>query len=167
VYRLLLLHRSYRSIVASAEMYDQRPIGIGAPHTENSNCQPMTCETIHVYIVEGDSSVRTAFARLLRSAHMEPLTFDSVEELLKAEFSDENGCVLCEIDLHGISGLELPSLLARAGHRVPVISITSQDTAESRDMARQAGFAAYLCKPVDDRALLDVIKWEIAMAPHR
>jgi FixJ family two-component response regulator len=117
---------------------------------------------VQVYIVDDESSIRTAYARLVRSAKMEPLTFSSVEEFMRSEVSDENACVVSDVRMPGASGLELPALLSRAGRRLPVIFTTAQDTVETRDFAQRLGAAAYFRKPVDDQALLDAITWAIA-----
>jgi FixJ family two-component response regulator len=116
---------------------------------------------IQVYIVDDEPSVCTAYARLARSAKMLPRTFASVEEFLRTDCTDENACVISDIRMPGISGLELPGLLSRAGRRLPVIFTTAHDTAETRETAQRAGAAAYFRKPVDDQALLDAIAWAL------
>jgi len=121
----------------------------------------MPNDPIRIYIVDDEPSVCTAYARLLRSAKMQPLTFASVPEFLSAEISDKNACVISDIQMPGISGLELPALLARAGHHLPVIFVTAHDTPETRSQARTMGAAAYFQKPVDDQALLDAIAWAL------
>jgi len=121
----------------------------------------MPNQPILVYIVDDEPSVCTAYARLVRSAKMEPRTFGSVEDLMQAEFTDENACVVSDVQFPGKSGLELPEMLGRAGHRLPVIFVTAHDTEETRERAQRAGAAAYFCKPVDDHALLDAITWAI------
>jgi FixJ family two-component response regulator len=115
-----------------------------------------------VYIVDDEPSVCTAYARLARSAKMQPRTFSSVEDFLSSDFTDENACVVSDIQMPGINGLELPALLARAGRRVPVIFVTAHDTPETRDRAQSVGAAAYFRKPVDDQALLDAIAWALS-----
>src|SRR4051794_41053607 len=99
----------------------------------------MPTPPIQVYIVDDEPSVCTAYARLMRSANMHPRTFASVEDLIRADFSDENGCVVSDIQMPGFSGLELPSLLARTGHHMPVIFVTAHDTPETRDRAQSVG----------------------------
>jgi FixJ family two-component response regulator len=126
----------------------------------------MPSEAVRVYIVGDEPSGCIAYARLVRLANMQPRTFGSVEDFLNADFSGENACVISDVASPGTSGLELPSLLARAGHRVPVIFITTNDTAKTRRLAREVGVAAYFCKSVDNQALLDAIEWEIAKARH-
>jgi len=117
---------------------------------------------IQVYIVDDEPSICTAYARLVRSAKMQPRTFASVEDFLRSDFTDENACVISDIQMPGTNGLDLPSLLARAGHRVPVIFVTAHDTPETRCRAQSAGAAGYFRKPVDDQALLDAIAWAIS-----
>ena len=115
-----------------------------------------------VYIVDDEPSVCTAYARLVRSAKMQPRTFASVEDFMRSDFTDENACVISDIQMPGTSGLDLPGLLARAGRQLPVIFVTAHDTRETRDRAQSAGAAGYFRKPVDDQALLDAIAWALS-----
>ena len=116
---------------------------------------------IQVYIVDDEPSICTAYARLARSVKMQPRTFASVEDLMQAEITDDNACVIADVQLPKSSGLELPTLLQLAGHRLPVIFITAHDTPEARRQARLVGAAGYFRKPVDDQALLDAIDWAV------
>jgi len=84
---------------------------------------------------------------------------------MRSDFSDENACVIADIEMAGISGLELPALLARAGHHLPVIFVTEHDTPATRDRAQREGAAAYFRRPIEDQALLDAIAW--SRAGHR
>lgn len=117
---------------------------------------------VQVYIVDDEPSICTAYARLVRSAKMQARTFASVEDFLRAEFSDDHACVICDVQFPGKSGLELPVLLERAGHHVPVIFVTAHDTSETRDQAQRIGAMGYFRKPVDDQALLDAIAWAVS-----
>ena len=123
---------------------------------------PMPTAPIQIYIVDDEPSICTAYARLVRSAKMLPRTFTSVDDFLGSGFTDENACVISDIQMPGISGLDLPALLARSGHQVPVIFVTAHDTPETRERAQSAGAAGYFRKPVDDQALLDAIAWVIS-----
>ena len=122
----------------------------------------MSRQAVQLYIVDEESSVRTAYARLARSAKMESRTFESVEAFMQAEVSDENACVIYDVRMPGISGLELPELLTCAGRHLPVIFVTAHDTEETRVIAQRVGAAAYFRKPVDDQALLDAIAWALS-----
>lgn len=81
---------------------------------------------------------------------------------MRSDFEDENACVVSDVQFPGKSGLELPVLLGRAGHRLPVVFVTAHDTPETRDLAMRFGAAGYFRKPVDDQALLDAISWAIS-----
>ena len=116
---------------------------------------------IQIYIVDDEPSICTAYARLVRSAKMQPRTFVSIEDFLRSDFTDVNACVISDIQMPGASGLDLPGLLARAGHHLPIIFVTAHDTTETRDRAQSVGAAAYFRKPVDDQALLDAIAWAL------
>ena len=76
---------------------------------------------------------------------------------MQADVPEKNACIICDVQMPGISGLELPGLLARAGRDMPIIFVTAHDTEESRAIAQRAHAAAYVRKPVDDQALLDAI----------
>ena len=117
---------------------------------------------VQVYIVDDEPSVCTAYARLMRSAKMEPRTFASVEDFMRSDFTDENACVVSDVQFPGTSGLELPVMLGRAGHHLPVIFVTAHDTPQTRDLAQRLGAAGYFRKPVDDQALLDAIVWALS-----
>jgi FixJ family two-component response regulator len=93
---------------------------------------------------------------------MQPSTFASVDEFMRADLPDANACVVSDVRMPGTSGLELPALLAKADRHVPVILVTAHDTPETRDTAQRVGAAAYFRKPVDDQALLDAIEWAIS-----
>jgi FixJ family two-component response regulator len=122
----------------------------------------MPTSSIQVYIVDDEPSICTAYARLVRSAKMRPRTFASVEDLMRSDFTDQNACVVSDVRLPGKSGLELPVLLGRSGHHLPVIFVTAHDSAETRDLAQRLGAASYFRKPVDDQALLDAISWAVS-----
>lgn len=124
----------------------------------------MTNLPVHVYIIDDEPAVCTAYARLVRAARMQPRTFASVGEFMAATVADEGACVVSDVRLSGASGLELPGRLARAGRSLPVIFVTAHDTPETRDSARRVGAAGYFHKPVDDQALLDAITWAVGRA---
>ena len=114
-----------------------------------------------VYIVDDDDSVRTALARLIRSANMQVHSFACVDEFIKSDKPDEQSCVIADIRMPGTGGLDLPKLLAARGHKYPVIFLSAQDTEQTRVAAKRAGGAGFFRKPVDAQALLDAIEWVI------
>ena len=118
-----------------------------------------------VYIVEDDDSVLRALKRLIHSAGMEARTFRSAEDFLDFEDINENACMIVDIKLQGMNGLELYSQLQAKRHDLPVIFMTGFDTPETRNMAKKAGAVGYFRKPIDDQALLDSIEWALAKRP--
>ena len=121
----------------------------------------MSAANVTVYIVDDDAPVRQALTRLVRSAGLRAEAFQTVPQLLSHASSEEPDCVIADIRMPEISGLELPALLAREGHRPPVIFVTAYDTEENRAAAKRAGAAAFFHKPVDGQALLDAVAWAV------
>ena len=119
---------------------------------------------VQIYIVDDEPSVCTAYARLVRSARMQPHTFASVDDFLRSDFSDTNSCIISDVRMPGTSGIELSEVLTRTGRRVPLIFVSAHDTPEIRKRAQRAGAVAYFRKPVDAQALLDAITWAISQA---
>jgi len=111
-----------------------------------------------VYIVEDDDSVRGAIKRLIRSAGLEAQTFASGGDFLKSKFRDQDACLVSDIRMPGMSGLELHQKLTERGCKLPVILITGFDDEEFRSQAGKSGVFGYFRKPVDDQALLDTIQ---------
>ena len=117
---------------------------------------------ILIYVVDDDASVRMALKMLFLSADMDVQAFERAEDLLKHKLREENACLITDIKMKGLSGLELHQQLSERGTKIPVIFLTAFDTNESRQRAKQAGAVGYLRKPVDDQALLDTIKWALS-----
>ena len=123
----------------------------------------MSDETaILIYVVDDDESVRKSLKMLFRSADMEVKTFEAAEDLLKCQLREQNTCLISDIKLKGLSGIELQQQFAERGIKIPVIFLTAFDSNEIRRQAKQAGAAGYFRKPVDDQALLDTIHWAIS-----
>ena len=116
-----------------------------------------------VAVVDDDASVRRALTRLLQSAGLRVLTCASATEFLATGISSAPDCVILDIHLGGMSGLELLSRLRESGLSLPVLIITAHDDAQTREAAAQAGCTAYLRKPLDGKMLLD----EVAAAMKR
>ncbi len=108
--------------------------------------------------------MRQALARLVQSAGMRAEVFSTVPELLDLGCFAEPACVIADIRMPNVSGLELPGLLERRGHRLPVIFVTAYDSEQNRDAARRAGAVGFFHKPIDGQALLDAITWAVDSA---
>jgi len=112
-----------------------------------------------IIIVEDDAAVRKAIERLLRAAGFRSVqSFPSAEALLETDAREIAACLVFDIHLPGISGLELRRRLTAAGHQQPVIFITAHDEPALRDEAETLGCAGYFRKPFDGTQLLEVIR---------
>jgi FixJ family two-component response regulator len=118
-----------------------------------------------VYIVDDDASVRRALIRLLRSAGLEAVAFASAEAFLQAGLQEPSACLVLDVRLAGMTGLELLDQLTAAGSSLPVIMITAHDDAQVRTRAARAGVVDYLRKPFDDHALLAAIQRALGLDP--
>jgi FixJ family two-component response regulator len=119
-------------------------------------------ERPRIYIIDDDASVRRALARLVRSADMEACVCASAHEFLSVWEPRPNACLVTDIMMPELDGLDLQARLVADGFALPVIFITAFDCAETRDSARRSGAVSYLSKPVDGQALLDSIQWALA-----
>jgi FixJ family two-component response regulator len=118
-----------------------------------------------IHIIDDDEGIRRALTRLVGSLGMEARTFRSPKEFLdQAELNDVQ-CMLLDIQLPGMSGLDLYERMVHSGRKVPVIFITAHPDAISRSRARMSNAAAYLEKPFDEEQLLSAINK--ALSPPR
>jgi FixJ family two-component response regulator len=120
---------------------------------------PETAATLIVYIVDDDESVRKGLSRLIRSAGFEPRVFASAEEFLNIVRNEGTACVLLDITMPRMDGLQVQARLTEKGITLPVIAVSARDDEETRHMARELGARFFLRKPVDDQALLDAVDW--------
>jgi FixJ family two-component response regulator len=102
--------------------------------------------TTYVAIVDDDESVCQSFGRLLRAAGIQPITYPSAEAFLADVKQPQFGCLLLDVQLEGISGIELARRLAAVGRHTPIIFVTARDEPETRAAAEAVGCAAYFRK---------------------
>lgn len=117
----------------------------------------MTEEKPVVYVVDDDPSVRKALERLLRSAGHEAKTFASAFEFLDFNHPETPGCLILDIRMPKVSGLELQDRLAEKGISFPIIFITGHGTVPASVKAFKAGAMDFLQKPFGERELLDAV----------
>ena|ERR1700751_1110755 len=114
--------------------------------------------TTYVAIVDDDGSVCQSFARLLRAAGIQPVTYSSAESFLADTKHPQFSCLVLDIQLGGMSGLELAQQLAAAGERTPFIFITAHDDPEAQSAAEALGCAAYFRKTDSGKEVLEAIR---------
>ena len=111
-----------------------------------------------VFIVDDDSSVRKSLARLVRTAGFDVETFASAREFLTRPRYDGPSCLVLDVRMPGLSGLDLQETLAIAGQRVSIVFITGFPDVRARVKAMKGGAIDFLSKPVNDKDLLDAIE---------
>jgi FixJ family two-component response regulator len=111
-----------------------------------------------VAIVDDDDSVRIALEGLLKSAGMPARAFESAEDFIKSGQQHETACLIADIRMPGMSGLELQTKLNDENCRIPIVFITAHGDAKMRMQALRAGAVEFLAKPFDDDALLESVR---------
>lgn len=114
-----------------------------------------------IYIIDDDQYVRDGFSLLLKSAGYESKSFESVEEFLQVFNPDENDLLILDINMPGMSGCDLLEILKKKGIHIPVIIVTAYADEKSKQFSRNYGVLAYLRKPIDSAALIDMITYSI------
>ena len=112
---------------------------------------------LRVAVVDDDASVRKALKRLLRAANLEAEVFASGRQFLESLPSGFPDCLVLDLHMPEMNGLDVQRHLAQQGLQVPIVVITGHDEPQTRAQCMSAGAAAYLRKPLDDEALLEAI----------
>ena len=118
----------------------------------------MVTEAKMVAIVDDDELMRGALQGLLKAVGMKAQTFASAEEFLKSGKYRETACLIADIRMPGMSGLELQAKLNAEHCCIPTIFITAHGDAKMRMQALRAGAAEFLTKPFDDEVLLENVR---------
>lgn len=117
-----------------------------------------------IYIIDDDRYVRRSFSLLLKSAGFESVSFEGAEQFLnQTRFSAEDLLIL-DYHMPGMNGCDLLNYFKEKEIHYPVIIITAYDDQESRECAKNYGAIAYLRKPVDGEALIDLVKYSLSHA---
>jgi FixJ family two-component response regulator len=117
-----------------------------------------------VFIVDDDVSVRRSAARLVRSFGMRAESFASAQDLLNCRRAAEAACLIVDVRMPNMDGLELQRRLNEINHRIPVIFFSARATKEEENRVLRSGAVAFLRKPVGKDALLEVIRMALESA---
>ena len=101
---------------------------------------------IYIAIIDDDEDVCRSMSRLLRAAHLQPVTYSSAEDFLADTKRPKFDCLLLDIQLKGMSGLDLSQRLSAVRDATPIVFITAHDDAKARTEAEAIGCAAYFRK---------------------
>ena len=111
-----------------------------------------------ISVVDDDESVRRTTTLLIESFGFRAAAFESAETFLNSGHLHDTSCLIVDVQMPGMDGLQLQSHLAAAGCGIPIIFITAYESRDSRQRAMQAGAAAFLGKPFSDEQLLQIIR---------
>jgi two-component system response regulator FixJ len=116
----------------------------------------MTSERI-VHVVDDDAAIRRAMVRLLRSEGLTTVTYDTAQAVLKGASSLSSGCILLDLQMPGMDGLQLLARLCELGIELPVIVVTGHGDVATAVKAMKAGAVDFIEKPIDEVQLLAAI----------
>jgi DNA-binding NtrC family response regulator len=122
----------------------------------------MNEENAVVFVVDDDTSIRESLRNLIRSAGLSVRTFSSAQEFLTSQRPQAPSCLVLDVQLPGLSGLDLQQELAKANIQIPIIFLTGHGDIPTSVRAIKAGALEFLTKPFNDEDLLDAIQQGIA-----
>lgn len=115
-----------------------------------------------IHIIDDDQCVREGFTMLLKSAGFDCDSFEGAEEFIDLWKPGENDLIILDIHLTGMNGCALLENLTKRGIHLAVIIVTAYDDQATRNVAKNYGALAYLRKPVDSEALIDLVRFGIS-----
>jgi FixJ family two-component response regulator len=117
-----------------------------------------------VLVVDDDQSILKALSRLIRSAGLQVRTFDRPSSLLASRIPVANACLVIDINLPEMNGIELCHAIADSGHGLPIILITGRNPVDTRRIVTSVSTVAILYKPIDEGPFLEAITRAIALS---
>jgi FixJ family two-component response regulator len=115
-----------------------------------------------VYVVDDDSSVRNAITMLLEASGFKVETSDSAQAFLERDLVDASGCLVLDVQMEGLSGLDLQQELTTANVHLPIIFITGHGDVPMSVQAMKAGAVEFLTKPFREQELLSAVRQAVA-----
>ena len=118
-----------------------------------------------ISIIDDDDSMRCAIKSLVTSLGLRVHTFRSAEEFLQSPRVDDTSCLITDLQMPGLSGIELQSLLVAQARHMPIILVTAFPEERMRNRAIEAGALGFLSKPFESQMLIKLIEKAIAIGP--
>jgi FixJ family two-component response regulator len=122
----------------------------------------MATESSMVFVVDDDPLIRASIQGLLKSASLQSESFETAEQFLKEGHWDGPSCLILDITLPGMSGLEFQAQLHKAGLQIPIIFVTGHGDIPKTVKAMKLGASEFLTKPFNDQELLDAVEQALA-----
>jgi FixJ family two-component response regulator len=119
-------------------------------------------ESLVISIIDDDPSVRQATDGLVRSLGYRAMTFASAEDFLQSDHIDDTSCLITDVQMPGLSGVELQSVLNARGARLPIIFITAFPEDRIRRCVLEAGAVGFLSKPFEESVLIEHLETALA-----
>jgi FixJ family two-component response regulator len=126
-----------------------------------SSHEPISAKEPVVFVVEDDSSIRRALTNLFQSVGLEVEVFGSASEMLQSKLPDAASCLVLDVRLPGLSGLDFQTELARANIQIPIIFMTGHGDIPMTVRAMKGGAVDFLTKPFRDQDMLDAVMMAI------
>jgi FixJ family two-component response regulator len=136
-------------------------LGFGADVENGMSTVPL------ISIVDDDETVRASTMDLISSMGLSAKTFGCADEFLRSEALDRTACLIADMRMPGMSGLELYRRLVETSKAIPTIIVTAFPDDRDRVRARQSGVKCYLAKPFNDRELLECVRAALDKAAER
>src|SRR5262245_6216517 len=111
-----------------------------------------------VYVVDDDDSLREALARLMEVVGLKAECFASAQDFMKSKLPDVASCLVLDVRMPGVSGLNVQSDLAKAGVQIPIIFMTAHGDIPMTVQAMKAGAVEFLPKPFRDQDMVDAVQ---------
>jgi FixJ family two-component response regulator len=127
--------------------------------------KPLNAAEPVVFIVDDDAALREVLCGLFRSVGLQAQTFGSAREFLQVQLPDAPCCLILDVRLPGISGIDFQTELQNAGMHIPIIFVTGYGDVPMTVKAMKAGAVEFLTKPFRDQELLDAVR--VALESHR
>ena len=118
-----------------------------------------------ISIIDDDDSMRCAMKSLVTSLGLRVHTFRSAEEFLQSPRLDDTSCLITDLQMPGLSGVELQSLLLAQARHMPIILVTAFPEEPTRNRVMEAGALGFLSKPFETQTLIKLIEKAIATGP--
>lgn len=115
-----------------------------------------------VFVIDDDADIRASIQGLLKSAGLRSEGFERAEQFLRTKLSDSPSCLILDVSLPGINGLEFQQQLTKAGLRIPIIFVTGHGDIPMSVKAMKSGAVEFLTKPLKRHALLEAIQQALA-----